>query len=104
MFVLIGIALILLGFMLMAGGASNDPTNYYPEAEIYGFRRTVLAVVVILLGFVMQIVAIFIKDEPNVSSPTNSSKAEAIINAGKNKTTVSKGNNSSGKKSRKQNR
>lgn len=62
---LAGIGFILVGCVLMAGGASTDP-NVYPEAEIYGFRRTILAPIVVLIGFVMQIFAIFAKSEGDI--------------------------------------
>ena len=61
--VLAGIGVIALGMLIMAGGATTDPL-IYPEEEMYGFRRTVLAPFVILLGFAMQIYAILAKSEP----------------------------------------
>lgn len=55
---LAGIGVIVLGYLLMAGGASSDP-NVYPEATIYGFQRTVLGPLVCLVGFGIEIAAIF---------------------------------------------
>lgn len=55
---LAGVGVIALGFLLMSGGASADP-NVYPEDVIYGFRRTVLAPIVCLIGFGIEIAAIF---------------------------------------------
>ena len=52
----IGVAIIVLGFVLMAGGGSDDP-NVFNE-EMFSFRRTVLAPVVILAGMVLEIWAI----------------------------------------------
>ena len=46
---LIGIAVITLGFILMSGGGSNDP-NVFNE-EIFNFRRIRLAPTLVLLGF-----------------------------------------------------
>ncbi len=46
---LIGIAVIVLGFILMAGGGSDDP-NVFNE-EIFNFRRIRLAPTVVLVGF-----------------------------------------------------
>ncbi|MGV3527680.1 MAG: DUF3098 domain-containing protein [Flavisolibacter sp.] len=57
---LIGLALLALGFLLMAGGRSDDP-NVFNKDEIYSFRRITLAPVVILAGFVVEIFAIFRK-------------------------------------------
>ena len=46
---LIGIAVIALGFILMAGGGSDDP-NVFNE-EIFNFRRIRLAPTTVLIGF-----------------------------------------------------
>lgn len=46
---LIGIAVIALGFLLMAGGGSDDP-NVFNE-EIFNFRRIRLAPTTVLIGF-----------------------------------------------------
>ncbi|MDN3675025.1 DUF3098 domain-containing protein [Flavobacterium branchiarum] len=53
---LIGIGVIALGFMLMAGGGSNDP-NVFNE-EIFNFRRIRLAPTTVLIGFGITIYAI----------------------------------------------
>lgn len=53
---LIGLALIVVGFLFMIGGGSDDPTRFNPE--IFSFRRITLAPVLILAGFVVEIFAI----------------------------------------------
>lgn len=55
----VGLALMIVGFMLMAGG-EQAPDSWNP-GEIYSFRRTVLAPFVILGGLVVEIFAIFKK-------------------------------------------
>ncbi len=55
-----GLALILLGFILMAGGKSADP-NVFNENEIYSFRRITLAPIFIIGGFVIEAIAIMRK-------------------------------------------
>lgn len=55
----IGLGVIILGFVLMAGGGSDDP-NVFNE-EIYSFRRITLAPIVVLAGFVFEIYAIMKK-------------------------------------------
>lgn len=57
--VLIGIALIALGFILMIGGGSSDPDVF--NEEMFNFRRLTLAPILVLAGFVVEIVAIFWK-------------------------------------------
>jgi hypothetical protein len=55
-----GIVLILIGFMLMSGGKSPDP-HQFNYSEIYSFRRITLAPIVILLGFGLEVYAIMKK-------------------------------------------
>ena len=58
-FILLGAVLIAIGILLMAGG--QQAPNEWNENEIYSFRRTVLAPVVILAGLGTEIFAIFKK-------------------------------------------
>jgi hypothetical protein len=55
---IIGIAVILLGFILMSGGGSDDP-KVFNEAELFSFRRIRLAPTVVLAGFGVVIYSIF---------------------------------------------
>ncbi|QIA07008.1 DUF3098 domain-containing protein [Draconibacterium halophilum] len=55
----IGFAVIVVGFILMAGGGSDDP-NVFSE-DIFSFRRITLAPILLLLGFVFEIYAIMKK-------------------------------------------
>lgn len=57
-FMLIGAAFITLGFILMAGGGSDDPNVFNPE--IYNWRRIRLAPALILIGFAIEIYAILL--------------------------------------------
>ncbi len=54
---LVGILVIALGFILMAGGGSDDPTVF--NEEIYNFRRIRLAPTLVLIGLAIEIYAIF---------------------------------------------
>ncbi|CAM1360047.1 conserved hypothetical protein [Tenacibaculum sediminilitoris] len=54
---LIGIAVIALGFILMAGGGSDDPNVFNPD--IYGWRRIRLAPALVIIGLGIEIYAIF---------------------------------------------
>lgn len=63
-FMLIGIAFIALGFILMAGGGSDDPAVFNPE--IYSWRRIRLAPTLILIGFAIEMYAILLN--PNKES------------------------------------
>lgn len=57
-FILIAVAVVLIvvGFMLMSGGGSEDGVSFNPE--IFSTRRIVVAPVVTVLGFMMMIVGI----------------------------------------------
>ena len=57
---LIGIAVIILGFLLMSGGGSDNP-KVFNEAELFSFRRIRLAPTVVLIGFGITIYSIFKK-------------------------------------------
>lgn len=52
----IGFGIIVIGFILLAGGGSNDPEVFNPA--IFNFRRVTLAPMVLLFGFGFQIYAI----------------------------------------------
>jgi hypothetical protein len=56
---LIGLALIVIGFLLMIGGGSTDPNQFNPE--IFSFRRITLSPILILAGYVVEIFAIMKK-------------------------------------------
>lgn len=53
---LIGFAIIIIGFLLMMGGGSEDPTVF--DEDIFSFRRITLAPLVVLFGFAFEIYAI----------------------------------------------
>ncbi len=55
---LIGILFIVIGFILMSGGGSENP-NVFNE-EIYNFRRIRLAPILVLIGFGIQVYAILL--------------------------------------------
>jgi membrane-bound ClpP family serine protease len=56
---IIGVAIIIIGFILMAGGGSDDPNVFNPN--IFSFRRITLAPLVALFGFIFIIYAIMKK-------------------------------------------
>ncbi|OQX96800.1 MAG: hypothetical protein B6I20_14005 [Bacteroidetes bacterium 4572_117] len=65
MYLIIGFAIIIIGFMLMAGGGSDDP-NVFNGDELFSFRRIVLAPIVVLFGFMFEIWAIMKKPKDNL--------------------------------------
>ena len=61
-----GIALIVLGFLLMAGGKSADPKVFDPK-EVYSTTRITIAPLLIIIGFILEIVGIMKKTKEVVS-------------------------------------
>ncbi|MBR5465149.1 MAG: DUF3098 domain-containing protein [Alistipes sp.] len=52
----IGFAVVLLGFVLMAGGGSYSATEF--NYDIFSFRRITLAPILVVGGFVIEIYGI----------------------------------------------
>jgi hypothetical protein len=50
------LGVILLGFVLMSGGGSDDPAVF--NAGMFSFRRITLAPILVIAGFVIEVVAI----------------------------------------------
>ena len=55
----VGILLLALGYILLAGGGSDDPNVFNPA--MFDTRRLYVAPILIVLGFVVEIVAIMYK-------------------------------------------
>lgn len=58
-FIIIGAAVIILGYLLMVGGKSDDPNVFNPD--VFSFRRITLAPLVIIAGFAIEFWAIMRK-------------------------------------------
>ena len=58
MWMLIGAGVMILGFLLMAGGRSEDP-NVFDKNKVYSTTRITIAPIIILAGLVIEIIAIF---------------------------------------------
>lgn len=55
-FLLIGLVVMVSGYILMTGGGSEDPQVF--NYAMFDFRRMVAAPVVIILGIIIEVVAI----------------------------------------------
>jgi hypothetical protein len=55
----VGLAFLLLGFLLMIGGGSDDPNVFSPA--LFNFQRLTLAPLLLLAGFIIEILAIMKK-------------------------------------------
>lgn len=61
-FLFIGLALNVLGFILMIGGGSEDP-NQFNEAELFSTVRITVAPILIVAGYVVMLYAIMKKSK-----------------------------------------
>lgn len=57
---LAGLIVLAIGFFLMAGGKSADPTQFNDD-EVYSTTRITIAPILIIAGFVIEIFAIMRK-------------------------------------------
>jgi len=60
---IIGFAIIILGFILMIGGKAESPDQFNPD--VFSFRRITLAPLLVLGGFIFEIYAIMKKPKDN---------------------------------------
>jgi uncharacterized membrane protein len=61
-YIIAGVVLVFIGFVLMAGGGSEDPTVFKKE-EMFSFRRITLAPFLVILGYVVVLWGILKKPE-----------------------------------------
>lgn len=59
---LIGLVVIALGLVLMAGGKGQDP-NVFAENEVYSMKRITLAPLMIVAGLLIEVYAIMRKSK-----------------------------------------
>ncbi len=55
-YLLVGLVVMISGYILMTGGGSEDPEVF--NYAMFDFRRMVAAPIVIILGIVIEIVAV----------------------------------------------
>jgi hypothetical protein len=58
-FLIIGFAVIILGFILMSGGRADNPNEFNPE--VFSFTRITLAPILVLVGFGIEMYGIMRK-------------------------------------------
>ncbi|HSH65427.1 MAG TPA: DUF3098 domain-containing protein [Bacteroidia bacterium] len=61
---IIGVVIVLIGYLLMVGGGTDDPNEFNAD-EIFSFRRITLSPIVILIGFVTVLFGIMKKSKEN---------------------------------------
>ncbi|MEK9755436.1 MAG: DUF3098 domain-containing protein [Bacteroidota bacterium] len=60
---IISLFIVAIGFILMSGGGSDDPSVF--KDEIYNFRRIRLAPLLVIIGFISCIVTILYNQKNN---------------------------------------
>jgi uncharacterized membrane protein len=58
-YLIVGVLVIVLGFILMSGGGSDDPSKFNPE--IFSTRRITVAPILILAGYLIVLLGIMKK-------------------------------------------
>jgi len=66
-FIILGCVIVVLGFILMSGGGTDNPNEFNGE-ELFSFRRITLAPFFVILGYV--IVLYGVMKRPKVSEET----------------------------------
>ena len=49
-YIIVGCVIVIVGFILMSGGGTEDPTQFNEE-ELFSFRRITLAPFLVMLGY-----------------------------------------------------
>lgn len=65
----IGALVIMLGFILMTGGGSDDPNVFNPE--IFSWRRIRLAPTLVIIGFCIEFYAILLNPQKDSGKKEN---------------------------------
>lgn len=55
--ILAGLAIVVLGFILMSGGGSEN-ANEFNAKELFSFRRITLAPIMVIAGYVVVVIGI----------------------------------------------
>jgi uncharacterized membrane protein len=62
MWMVAGLVVLALGFFLMSGGKSADP-NVFNKDDVYSTTRITIAPMLIIIGFILEIVGIMKKQK-----------------------------------------
>ncbi|HLR37998.1 MAG TPA: DUF3098 domain-containing protein [Chitinophagaceae bacterium] len=66
LFMIVGLVVIIIGYLLMIGGKSPNLNEFHPN-QIYSFRRITLSPIVIIIGVLIEIYAIMKKPKTEES-------------------------------------
>lgn len=60
--IILGAVVIIIGFILMSGGKYTDPKVFNGD-QLYSTRRITIAPILVILGFIIEIYALFHKSK-----------------------------------------
>ncbi len=63
-FIILGCIIVVLGFILMSGGGTDNP-NEFNEEELFSFRRITLAPFFVILGYVIVLYGVMKRPKVN---------------------------------------
>lgn len=67
-FIILGCIIVVLGFVLMSGGGTDNP-NEFNEGELFSFRRITLAPFFVILGYMVVLYGVM--KRPKVSNESS---------------------------------
>jgi hypothetical protein len=73
--ILAGLAIVVLGFMLMSGGGSENANEFNAE-ELFSFRRITLAPIMVIAGYVVVVIGIMKKTNTTIVSGEGENKID----------------------------
>ena len=73
--ILAGLAVVVLGFILMSGGGSENANEFNAE-ELFSFRRITLAPIMVIAGYVIVVVGIMKKTNTTVVGTEEDNKID----------------------------
>ena len=80
-YIIVGCVVVILGFILMSGGGTEDPTKFNEE-ELFSFRRITLAPFLVMLGYGVVLFGILKRPKKEATTQNaNNLEQEAQANA-----------------------
>lgn len=78
--ILAGVVLVIIGFLMMTGGGSEDPKIFNGE-ELFSTRRITVAPITVVLGYVVVLFGIMKKPklEPSSLAPTGAKSNTEVL-------------------------
>ena len=65
-YIIVGCVVVIVGFILMSGGGTEDPSQFNEE-ELFSFRRITLAPFMVMLGYGIVLFGILKRPKKNIT-------------------------------------